>query len=454
MEKFGVWKLISIDGDWAKCKDDKDNIATIPIKLISIQNKKFADLKGSKFGDWNVLEYIGDRKWKCQCSCGIQRNIIGYDLKNGRTTSCGHNTTGLKDLKGITSGDFKVIEYVGDQRWLCECHSGTRRIFKAFKISHNLIGRCQCKSCKITREYFEKDKNISMMVKDDIHDYLLEIKQGINIITNANNIIKNASISFYLPEYKLAIDYSNTKESCTPPLYKKEHQNKTIKSIVNGIRLIQIFEYEWLDERKREILKNLLRSIILPENNRVIYARKTKVVDDVSNDEVRRFTDNNHLQGHTQAKIKLGLYQNSELLGIMTFDKPRFNGDYEYELIRLAWKNGVAVKGGAEKLFKYFINNYKPYSIVSYCDITKFTGNVYFRLGFKTSLECLTEPNYVWYSPATMTYYPRYKVMKHKLLAAGLGTPDQTEGDIMTGLGYYKIYDSGNMKFYWSRIKI
>ena len=44
---------------------------------------------------------------------------------------------------------------------------------------------------------------------------------------------------------------------------------------------------------------------------------------------------------------------------------------------------------------------------------------------------------------------PRYKTQKQKLLSKGFGTKEQTEDDIMESLGYYKVYDSGNLKLEW-----
>lgn len=103
--------------------------------------------------------------------------------------------------------------------------------------------------------------------------------------------------------------------------------------------------------------------------------------------------------------------------------------------------------GGSEKLFKYFINNYNPESIISYCDISKFTAGVYMRLGFSFTSKDLTSPNYIWYNKDKVL--TRYQTQKHKLIKLGLGTEKQTENEIMYGLGYIKIYDSGNIKFSW-----
>mgnify|MGYP007037140579 CR=1 FL=1 len=64
----------------------------------------------------------------------------------------------------------------------------------------------------------------------------------------------------------------------------------------------------------------------------------------------------------------------------MTFGKPRYNKNYEYELIRYCSSKNIV--GGAEKLFNYFIKTYNPKSIISYCDWSKFNGDVYLKLGF------------------------------------------------------------------------
>ena len=193
----------------------------------------------------------------------------------------------------------------------------------------------------------------------------------------------------------------------------------------------------------------LLNRIFYPDDNSVIYGRNTFIVDNISADKSKTFIDYNHIQGNTTASIRIALAFNNEIVGIMTFNKPRFSGECEYELIRLAWKDNTVIIGGAEKLFNYFIKTYNPESIVSYCDISKFSGGVYKRLGFK--LDSVTDPNYVWVNQELNAVLPRYKTMKHKLLASGWGTSDQTENEIMKSHDFLKVYDSGNYKFIWTR---
>ena len=105
------------------------------------------------------------------------------------------------------------------------------------------------------------------------------------------------------------------------------------------------------------------------------------------------------------------------------------------------------VIGGTAKLFKYFTSKLSPKSIITYCDIGKFSGKTYSNLGFNRV--SITEPNYVWVNPKTNDVLTRYQTMKHKLIEKGIGYINETETEIMERLGYYKIYDCGNMKFTW-----
>ena len=130
----------------------------------------------------------------------------------------------------------------------------------------------------------------------------------------------------------------------------------------NGYKLIHIFEHEWIN--KQEIIKSKLKALFGVEQER-IYARKC-IIKEISNKEKNDFLNQFHIQGEDKSKVKLGLFFADELVAIMTFGKPRFNKNYEYELIRYATSKHVI--GGASKLLKYFEHVYKPKSIITYAD--------------------------------------------------------------------------------------
>lgn len=157
------------------------------------------------------------------------------------------------------------------------------------------------------------------------------------------------------------------------------------------------------------------------------------------------------MQGYTASSVNLGLYKNGELVEVMTFGKPRFNTECEWELIRLCTKLGYSVVGGSEKLFKAFLREYSPKSIISYCNIGKFNGSVYFKLGFR--FKRVTSPNYVWVNLKSGEILTRYQTMKREIIKRFNLSENcmDTEDDIMKFYGFVKIYDSGNAVLSWNR---
>lgn len=61
------------------------------------------DIKGKKFGKLIPLEYLGERKWKCQCDCGNSVEVFTHNLTSGNTTSCGcsNNYKGEQKIQSI-----------------------------------------------------------------------------------------------------------------------------------------------------------------------------------------------------------------------------------------------------------------------------------------------------------------------------------------------------------------
>lgn len=51
-------------------------------------------IEGNSYGRWKVIEFVGYNKnhealYKCICSCGTIRIVIGRSLRRGKSTSCG-----------------------------------------------------------------------------------------------------------------------------------------------------------------------------------------------------------------------------------------------------------------------------------------------------------------------------------------------------------------------------
>ena len=218
------------------------------------------------------------------------------------------------------------------------------------------------------------------------------------------------------------------------------HKNKSNLAWCNGYNVIHVFDWDDIDK-----VVQLLRE------RETVYARKCEVrlVNEV---DANKYLDTYHLQGTCRGqKFRLGLYYDNKLVSLMTFGKSRFNKNCEYELLRYC--SHYCVIGGAERLFKYFISNYKPNSIVSYCDTSKFSGKVYDILGFKYVKT--NSPRKHWYSWKEKRHitdglllsqgYDRLFKENH-----GKGTSNE---ELILARGYLPVYDCGQSTYIWENQK-
>jgi len=225
---------------------------------------------------------------------------------------------------------------------------------------------------------------------------------------------------------------------------KKYHQNKTILANSNNIRLMTIFESEWLN--KKEIILSMISSR-LGFNNKIM-ARKC-YVREITGSEARIFHNANHMAGYTNSSVNLGLFCNKTgiLYSVLSLSKSRFDKKYQYEITRFSTLLNFNVIGGFGKLLGVFIKSYNPKSILTYADLRFGFGEVYCKNGFRKI--SITPPNYWYYNknkPIGLESRMKYQKSKLKKMYPGeIGT----ELDIMTNNGYYRIYDCGSVKYEW-----
>lgn len=397
------------------------------------KNTKYVDLTNKRFGKLVAIRQVGESKWLCQCDCGNTKIIRAANLVNGSTASCGcANPYKLIDITMHKFGHLTPIEHLYRGTWLCQCDCGNICEMNSYDLRKGRVMSCGCVRGESSKEV-------------ELVDYIKEIYNG-KIIQHNRTILDGKEIDILIPDKRLAFEFNGNYWHSLKERYY--HQEKTIACAKQGIQLIHIFEYEWDNRGTKEKLKQYIR-YLLSNDKKIIYARNTEV-QEINNSDAAEFLNKYHMQGSITSPINIGCYYNNQLIGVITLGKPRFNHEYEYEIHRLCWMPTVSVIGGSQKLFSYFTNNYHPHSIITYSDISKFTGNIYSRLGFKPlAHDTITKPNYVWVSHHGNNVIPRYKTQKAKLVKDGLGTEDQTELEIMESLGYFMVNDCGSIKLEW-----
>ena len=296
---------------------------------------------------------------------------------------------------------------------------------------------------KINREIFTNQSGIENEISFLIQKENIKVEQG-----NQSILSGRKELDLYMCDYNIAIEvnglywHSFTNQSKANML---KHLNKTTECLEKNIQLIQITNEKW-NEKQDIVMSMIFNKLGLSKK---IYARETSV-EEIGFKEYQDFCVSNHINGYSNAKIRIALKKDNEIFSVMSFSKPRYNKTYEYELIRLATKKGYCVVGGASKLFQFFIKKYNPSSIISYADRQYGEGNVYHYLSFIK--ERSTLPGYHW-TDGNNTFN-RVNFQKHKLKnKLEIYDPNISEFKNMVNNGYKAYYDCGHNVWIWRNKK-
>ena len=441
---------------------EKGTILNGASKSCGHNTNKFNNLVGKQFGNWEVIEELGRGFVMCRCYCGNTAVVQKPTLLQGRSKSCGCKqysnflNTALEKYGEVTSNRFSNPR----DRWQIEAIKTKEAFLQLInsKFSYKptiieltgLLGINEASVGRVIKrlevEKYIDIRHIVSSYENELYDYISSIYNG--VIEQSNRTILNGKeLDIYIPEKNIAIEFNGNYWHSDIYKDKNYHQNKTAECGRKNIRLIHIYEYEWNNKETKEKIKNYLDNIF-EYNIKKLYARQLDIKEIGEFKDVQEFENKYHFQESANSSINIGLYKDNELVQLMTFANQRLNSEYQYELVRFCQKNNISIIGGAERIFKYFVETYKPDTIISYCNLDKFIGSVYFRLGFKYL--GLTEPGYVWVNSSKNKILTRYKTQKHKLIEQGLGTNEQTESEMMESLDFLRIYNSGNLKFVYS----
>jgi len=323
-----------------------------------------------KYGETHQMKNlkIKNKKIKSSYINGIYNNNIDKTLK----------TTKVKLFENIKKFNVTPVDYKNKIYFLKCDKNHTFESNYDLIYKRNLYNVEQCTICNpINTQNSNREKELLIFIE--------KIYNG-NILTNNRKIITPYELDIYLPDLNLAFEFNGLywhNEDYKPNNY---HLNKTNECKKLGIQLIHIWEDDWL--YKNEIVKSMILNKLGKTTNK-IYGRKTEVREVTDNRLIRKFLNDNHIQGFVGSRIKLGLYYENKLVSLMTFKKTTLNN---YELNRFCNEINIIVIGGASKLFKYFNEKYDVNNITSFSNNAYSSGDLYLKLNFR--VDKLLQPDF------------------------------------------------------------
>lgn len=340
--------------------------------------------------------------------------------------------------KRLTESHPDIVDILGDNTWICkcphpECNRCTERTYPSRNQIYNDRRRNGSEMCTklLPIGHQNQGTTIELFIRNILDTHNIAYK------TNIRDVVSPKEIDIYCPDHNIAIECNGIYwHSMKPSSYHKE---KFEACKAQGIQLLTIWE-DWV-QNNPAIIESLVLSKFGIYKER-IGARKCKVIE-VSSKVAQQFFEANHIQGKCKSKVRIGLEHSGRLVAVMAFNnRSQLSGGLKsdgWELIRFCSLLNMQIVGGAERLLKYFISQYKPSKIVSFSSNDISTGHLYERLNFKEYSGSLA----YWYiQQGTLKRYHRTSFCKTRLAKMGFDT-SKSEREIMETLPYWRIYDSG-----------
>jgi len=319
------------------------------------------------------------------------------------------------------------------------------------QIGRDHINGHGCPQCASERSSSEHEIEVA--------EWLLQ--QGIETIRNDRTVLEGLELDIYSPTHRIAIEFNGAFwHTDTKLTHARIHEHKANVAEKAGIRLITIWDFDWL--RHRPLVERMLRNAFNLSEAPAVYARKCTVLT-VPPVKANRFYDEHHIQKSVYAaSVHLGLYYEGELQACMSFGKSgsrRLPGETSsWELVRFAAAGRVP--GAASRLFTHFQRSHNPSIVWSFSDRQHFTGSVYPLLGFiedgrlKADYRVAHQPplGRIWHKSAWQR-----KNIPDRLKELGLDlsfdpTLDpRTEKEMEALAKVHRIMDSGKVRWKWTK---
>lgn len=226
---------------------------------------------GQKKGVLTIVEKGAKREndrntyWKCSCICGEILEISTTNFRRNKHKYCIHTQIGGGRPPSLSIGDhfgtLEVIEYLGNQKWNCRCSCGritTKRT--------DLLTSRDYPSCEICMTKSRGEQKISNILTDSSINFTAQKTFDTCRFPNTNALAK---FDFYLPDYNTIIEYNgsqhytfresgwNNKEQFENIQYRDNYKISWCKE--NNIKLV-IIPYTDYNKLNINYLKNLINN--------------------------------------------------------------------------------------------------------------------------------------------------------------------------------------------------
>lgn len=352
----------------------------------------------------------------------------------------------VKEKSKLTNLEKLGVEYPTQSEEVREKVARTleENLKNGLTISRGRISNVNREFAERAKSSFDVDVSFEKSFGKGYSSDLYVEKYGVMIDINPT-VTHNSDVSFQCLIGRCGTDCNEHKG-----VSNTYHQSRSRTAAKSGLSLIQV--YQWDFSRFEDLIKGKIGL-----RSRKLSAKKLELKK-ISQREANAFLKSSHYQGAAKTQTYCyGLFDGSDLVAVGTFGKSRFGSKYEYEFIRYAVEDGATVYGGASRIFRKFINDANPETVISYVNFDHSTGPSFLKgLGFEELSP--TNPALFW-SKGDRGVNSNSVMMQgaDRILGTQYGSMKEsglTNQEIMQNEGFVRIFTSGNRVFVWRNPEI
>lgn len=333
----------------------------------------------------------------------------------GKQRSTDYGDTFAERAARVHEGKYAILRKPTHSHDTIEAYCPKHGAFEQTAHVH-LLGH-GCPVCGRTTSYAQRD--VAAFIES----------LGVEVEHDNRSVLGGLHIDVWAPSTNVGVEYHGSFWH-TQDRVGNKHREKWVRAQEIGVRLIQMFDFEWTE--RRSAVENRLRALFAKEPP--VAARKCDLRP-LATADARTFFNKAHTQGAPVRSLEnYGLFSNGTLVAAMSFGKGRYSKN-EWELLRYA--SIGRVQGGFSRLLKAFMREHDPKDIVSYCDLRWGDGRVYAANGF--ALEGITPPDY-WYCSRDKRV-SRYAAQRRPKGQSELAWAEEK--------GYKKVLGVGHQRWVW-----
>jgi hypothetical protein len=270
---------------------------------------------------------------------------------------------------------------------------------------------------------------------------------GFVVDPNNRSILHGSELDIYIPEKKIAVEYNGLYRHSTANekyrLNKDIHLNKLLICQDAGIRLIQIYDYEW--KNRQTACKDII-AFALGKVEKRIFARKCNIRE-ISVKDSNIFLEKYHIQGKCQAHYRIGLFFENELAGVQCYIN---NSSGKWTIARTVFISGCQIIGGISKMFNFFVKKNSPDTVIDYTDRRLFVASGHCQMGFKQ--ECETRPTNSLTDGKRLYSRRHYRHWGDRHFKRRMPWDEAlSDTENLADNGWYWVWDCGKIKNVWKR---